>query len=187
MDNTQLQYIKIQSQYIDKLEQFEKCIIKAKAAHSLADTAEKKCGQAWAALESGNMDVMRNTIQQYISRYGQDWARFRGVQIQRIDGYAYARLSAADLVQQLHCIIALVYEDTGLKSVSKEAFRECAKRLLKQSKIFTDKDKIPIMAHLAADKGFTAVANFLAIGGSIAIDERLYIVCAKVEVKLYAV
>ena len=85
MDNTQLQYIKIQSQYIDKLEQFEKCIIKAaKAAHSLADTAEKKCGQAWAALESGNMDVMRNTIQQYISRYGQDWARFRGVQIQRI-------------------------------------------------------------------------------------------------------
>lgn len=86
MDNTQLQYIKIQSQYIDKLEQFEKCIIKAaKAAHSLADTAEKKCGQAWAALESGNMDVMRNTIQQYISRYGQDWARFRGVQIQRID------------------------------------------------------------------------------------------------------
>jgi len=43
------------------------------------------------------------------------------------------------------------------------------------------------MAHLAADKGFTAVANFLAIGGSIAIDERLYIVCAKVEVKLYTV
>ena len=43
MDNTQLQYIKIQSQYIDKLEKFEKCIIKAaKAAHSLADTAEKK-------------------------------------------------------------------------------------------------------------------------------------------------
>ena len=48
-------------------------------------------------------------------------------------------------------------------------------------------NKIPIMAHLAADKGFTAVASFLAIGGSIAIDERLYIVCAKVEVKLYAV
>ena len=48
-------------------------------------------------------------------------------------------------------------------------------------------NKIPIMAHLAADKGFTAVANFLAISGSIAIDERLYIVCAKVEVKLYAV
>ena len=48
-------------------------------------------------------------------------------------------------------------------------------------------NKIPIMPHLAADKGFTAVANFLAIGGSIAVDEHLYIVCAKVEVKLYAV
>lgn len=141
MDNIQLQYIKIQSQYIDKLEQFEKCVIKAvKAAHSLADTAEKKCSQAQAALESGNMDVMRNTIQQYISLYGQDWARFRGVQIQRISGYTYAQLSAADLVQQLHCIITLVYKDTGLKSVSKEAFQECAKRLLKKSKIFTDKE-----------------------------------------------
>lgn len=48
-------------------------------------------------------------------------------------------------------------------------------------------NKIPIMAHLAADKDFTAVANFLAIGGSIAIDECLYIVCAKVEVKLYTI
>ena len=82
---------------------------------------------------------MKKVVQDLTSG-GQDWARFRGVQIQRIDGYAYARLSAADLVQQLHCIIALVYEDTGLKSVSKEAFRECAKRLLKQSKIFTDKE-----------------------------------------------
>ena len=141
MDNTQLQYIKIQSQYADKVEQFEKCVVKAaKLTHAIADTAEKKCKQARMAIESGNIDVMRNTIQQYISRYGQDWARFRGVQIQRIDGYTYAQLSAADLVQQLHCIIALVYEDTGLKSVSKEAFRECAKRLLKQSKIFTDKE-----------------------------------------------
>ena len=125
MDNTQLQYIKIQSQHIDKLEKFEKCIIKAaKAAHSLADTAEKKCGQAWAALESGNMDVMRNTIQQYISQYGQDWARFRGVQIQRIDGYTYAQLSAADLVQQLHCIIALVYGAEICKQRSLSGMRQ---------------------------------------------------------------
>lgn len=140
MDNTQLQYIKIQSQYIDKLEQFEKCIIKAAKAGALhLLTRQRKSGQAGQRWNR-QPDVMRNTIQQYISRYGQDWARFRGVQIQRIDGYTYAQLSAADLVQQLHCIIALVYEDTGLKSVSKEAFRECAKRLLKQSKIFTDKE-----------------------------------------------
>ena len=29
MDNNQLQYIKIQSQYADKVEQFEKCVVKA--------------------------------------------------------------------------------------------------------------------------------------------------------------
>ena len=141
MDSIRLRYIKIQSQYADKLEQFEMCIVKAvKEAHSLAGTAEKKCEQARAALESANKEVMRNTIQQYISRYGQDWSHFQGVQIQRLDEYTYAHLSAADLIQQLHCIIILVYEDTGLKSAGKEAFQKCAKKLLKKSKVFTDKE-----------------------------------------------
>ena len=65
MDNNQLQYIKIQSQYADEVEQFEKCVVKAaKLTHAIADTAEKKCKQARMAMESGNIDVMRNTIQQ---------------------------------------------------------------------------------------------------------------------------
>jgi len=60
MDNNQLQYIKIQSQYADKVEQFEKCVVKAaKLTHAIADTAEKKCKQARMAMESGNIDVMR--------------------------------------------------------------------------------------------------------------------------------
>jgi len=48
-------------------------------------------------------------------------------------------------------------------------------------------NKIPIISHLAANQGFATIADFLAVCGSIAVDERLYIVCAKVEVKLYAV
>lgn len=59
--------------------------------------------------------------------------------------------------------------------------------ILPQSPNLSLFDKIPIMSHLATDKGFTAVANFLAVYGSIAVDECLYIVCVKVEVKLYAV
>lgn len=48
-------------------------------------------------------------------------------------------------------------------------------------------DKITIMPHLAADYGFATITDRLAVYGSIAIDKRLYIVCAKVEVKLYTV
>lgn len=141
MDNNQLQYIKIQSQYADKVEQFEKCVVKAaKLTHTIADTAEKKCEQARMAIASGNLDVMWNTIQQYIYQYRQDWSRFRDVRIQHIDRQTYSQLSAADLIQQLHCIIALIYKDTGLKSVNREAFRECFKSLLKQSKLLTDKE-----------------------------------------------
>ena len=141
MDNNQLQYIKIQSQYADKVEQFEKCVVKAaKLTHAIADTAEKKCKQARMAMESGNIDVMRNTIQQYICQYGQDWSRFRDVRIQLVDGNTYAQLSAVDLIQQLHCVITLVYKDTALKTVNKEACRESVKSLLKQSKMFTDQE-----------------------------------------------
>ena len=43
-------------------------------------------------------------------------------------------------IQQLHCVITLVYKDTALKTVNKEAFRECVKSMLKQSKMFTDKE-----------------------------------------------
>ena len=92
------------------------------------------------AMESGNIDVMRNTIQQYICQYGRDWSRFRDVRIQLVDGNTYAQLSAVDLIQQLHCVITLVYKDTALKTVNKEAFRECVKSLLKQSKMFTGKE-----------------------------------------------
>ena len=141
MDNNQLQYIKIQSQYADKVEQFEKCVVKAaKLTHAIADTAEKKCKQARMAMESGNIDVMRNAIQQYICQYGQDWSRFRDVRIQFVDGNTYAQLSAVDLIQQLHCVITLVYKDTALKTVNKESLRKCLKSLLKQSKMFTDKE-----------------------------------------------
>ena len=57
------------------------------------------------AMESGNIDVMRNTIQQYICQYGRDWSRFRDVRIQLVDGNTYAQLSAVDLIQQLHWLI----------------------------------------------------------------------------------
>ena len=48
-------------------------------------------------------------------------------------------------------------------------------------------NKIPIMPHLAADQGFATIADLLAVCCSIAVDEHLYIVCVKVEMKLYAV
>ena len=43
------------------------------------------------------------------------------------------------------------------------------------------------MQHLAAYKSFAAVTYLLAVCDSIAVDEHLYIVCVKVEVKLYTV
>ena len=65
---------------------------------------------------------------------------FPGCSDQLVDGNTYAQLSAVDLIQQLHCVITLVYKDTALETVNKEAFRECVKSLLKQSKMFTDKE-----------------------------------------------
>ena len=70
-------------------------------------------------------------------------------------------------------------------SIESSSYRFLSNDLL--CPIFNLPNKISIMPHLAADKSFTEVSNFLAVYGSIAIDERLYSVFAKVEVKLYAV
>ena len=141
MDNNQLQYIKIQSQYANQMEQFEKCVVKAaEIRHTIDDTAEKKCTQAQIAIGSGDINLMRNTIQQYIYQYGQDWSRLPGTPIRHVDERTYAQFSAVDLIQQLNCIITWVYKDTALKIVSKEASKECAKSLLKQLGLFTDNE-----------------------------------------------
>ena len=83
MDNNQLQYIKIQSQYADKVEQFEKCVVKAaKLTHAIADTAEKKCKQARMAMESG-------TGEDGILRAGSGWTEifiYPGYHFKMIDG-----------------------------------------------------------------------------------------------------
>ena len=52
---------------------------------------------------------------------------------------------------------------------------------------FNLSNKISVMQHLAAYKSFAAVTYLLAVCDSIAVDEHLYIVCVKVEVKLYTV
>lgn len=141
MDGKQLQYIKLQTQDADKIEEFESCIINAaKQAHTIADTAKKKCERARSAMESGNVDYMGDTIQWYICQYGRGWTRFRDVKLQFIDAQTYAQLSGADLIQQLHCIIILVYRDTSLNTANQAGFRECVKKLLKKSKVFTDKE-----------------------------------------------
>lgn len=147
MDNNQLPYNKIQSQYTSQVEQFGKCVVKVtEIKHTIDDTAEQKCKQARIAMESGDIGFMWDTIQQYIQQYGQDWSRFQGVQIQFVDEHTYAQLSVTDLIQQLNCIIAWVYKDTALKIVSKEASQECAKSLLKQLGLFTDNELDAIFA-----------------------------------------
>lgn len=147
MNDNQLPHILIQSQYTSQVEQFEKCVVKvAEIKRTIADTAKKKCEQAQIAIKSGNMDIMWNTIQQYIHQYGQDWSRFQGVQFHFVDSDTHAQLSAADLIQQLHCIITWVYKDTALKTVSKETSQESAKSLLKQLGLFTDNELDAIFA-----------------------------------------
>lgn len=58
MDSYQLQCIKFQEQYANKIEKFEECILKAaKLTHAIADTAEKRCEKAWTAIKSENLPI----------------------------------------------------------------------------------------------------------------------------------
>ena len=141
MDSYQLQCIKFQEQYANKIEKFEECILKAaKLTHAIADTAEKRCEKAWTAIKSENLDEMRDVIQWYIQQHGPEWLAFREVKLYAVDEYTYMQLPKEDLILQLHCIIILEYKDTVFKAKNKENLCRCAKNLLKKSKVFTDKE-----------------------------------------------
>lgn len=144
MDNRQ-QYIRMQSQYADKIEEFEKCVIKAvRETHILAEKSEKTCKKAHLAIVSQDTEVMRITIQEYICEYGKEWSRLPNVKLVAIDGATYRQLSTDDLTKELHCIITLVYVSNVLKTASWENFKSCVKRIIKEAGIFT-KEQLDII------------------------------------------
>lgn len=114
----------------------------AKETHAVVSKSEAKCRDAFDSIATHDKETMWKTLQKYIIQYADfinSMSIFTGIVVQRVDSGFYGRVSAAEIEKQLRTIIGFIYAKEAMESVSREAFKQCAKKLLKKSKLFDDK------------------------------------------------
>jgi len=121
--------------------EISKILIKAaKETHAVVMKAEEKSKRACESIATHNKETMWRTLQEYICSYANfinSVSSFTGVVFQRVDRDFYERVTAADVENQLQIMIGFVYAKEATDSAVKENYKQCVKKLLKQSKLFT--------------------------------------------------
>ena len=118
-----------------------KSIIKAvELTRDVAMKSKMKSKKAYDAIDSGDKQMMWNVLQEYLHNYPKLTATAYGVYICRVDANFYDSITEDDISEQLKIVIALIYLNEAQKSVAHEKIKSCLKKILKQSKVFSDKE-----------------------------------------------
>lgn len=119
----------------DNCVQFVHLVKKAAEAVNIVVTAKRKSLNAVSVMNSCDKLLMWNVLQAYIAEYAdfiQETSKFTGLCLIKVD---YAYVSIESIRRQLEIIIGVIYMKEALKSVSKKAFIECLKKLVKESRL----------------------------------------------------
>lgn len=114
-----------------------------KAVEKTRDVAAKSkmiCRKANDALALKDKQTMWNALQEYMHKYPQLFTIANGVQLKRVDVDFYKNVTEEDVSKQLKIVIGLIYLNEAKHCAGKEAVKACFKKLLKQSKIFSDRE-----------------------------------------------
>lgn len=107
--------------------------------------AQRKSQEAVDAISSGNKATMWNTLQKYLRSYSDfinRTARITGLRLYRVDKDFYDNVTSDDIKKQLHMVIGFVYAYEAVTSAAKATFKNCLKKLLKNSGLFTDAELV---------------------------------------------
>ncbi|MDE7164342.1 MAG: hypothetical protein K2O04_02835 [Clostridiales bacterium] len=139
-----MEYLKSDKQSNDKrMEIIIDSIKKAAEAVHIAGAACKKSDTAYKALTLSNKKEMWDILQLYLREY-KDFINkmtvFTGYYIYNVDRNFYEQCSIDDIRKQIENVIGFIYAKEALTSVAKENFKQCLKKILKATKLFTDKE-----------------------------------------------
>ena len=134
----------LSAQSNERAQKIAEIIIKAaKETHAVVSRSEALSQQARNSIATHDKAAMWLTLQQYIARYAdfiKSISAFTGVVLYRVDRAFYETVTATDIETQLQIMIGFIYAKEACNSAAKEAFRQCLKKLLKRSGLFTDKE-----------------------------------------------
>ena len=121
-----------------------KILIKAaKETHAVISRSEARCTAARSSMATHDKETMWRALQEYIGYYAgfiNSMTALTGIGLQRVNREFYGRVTAVDIEHQLQIMIGFVYAKEALDSVFKETYKQCVKKLLKQSKLFDDNE-----------------------------------------------
>ncbi len=118
-----------------------KNIVKAvEKTREVAAKSKMICRKANDALALKDKQTMWNVLQEYIHKYPQLFTIANGVQLKRVDVEFYKNVTEEDVSKQLKIVIGLIYLNEAKHCAGKEAVKACFKKLLKQSKMFSDRE-----------------------------------------------
>ena len=133
------QTIKLEDQEVS-IKIFE-CVKKAAEATHTVLQAKQKASKAASAIQATDKETKWTVLQEYLRKYAHfinKTTGFTGLRVYPVNMEFYDNMGLDALDRQLQTVIGIVYLHEALHSVATETFKQCLKKLLKQSNLLTD-------------------------------------------------
>ncbi len=124
--------------------EISKLLIKAaQETRTMISRSAKKSERACEAMKMADKEVMWGVLQEYIAQYSTFVSQmkcFTGIGIVLVDRETYEQITVDDIRDQLQISIGVVYAHEAFLSIRKETYKQCLKKLLKNSGLFSDSE-----------------------------------------------
>jgi hypothetical protein len=128
-----------------KSDKFFECVKIAAKAINFINDIEMKCNEIENAMASNDKKYMWNVLQENLKKYRafiNSSTIFTNLEVRNVPTEFYNICTVEEIKKQLEQIICFIYDKECLDGAVKETFLSCLKKLLKKTKLFTDKELI---------------------------------------------
>lgn len=148
MQNSLLYNSSEQDQAIsEKSEAFICCAQEAARRIRFVQHADQKCKEIRNVLQCDNKEQLWVVLQNALARYivfVNSISGLTGIYIRHVDAEYYNRVSIEDIKHQLRLMIGFIYVHEAIQSKMKAMFKDCLKKCLKESGLYS-KDELRLI------------------------------------------
>lgn len=103
--------------------------------------AAQKASKAVSAIQTQDKSRKWTVLQEYLKEYGafiNQTSLLTGVYVYQVNAEFYAEVHLQELDRQLQTMVGIVYLKEAVRAAINATYKECLKKLLKQSGLFTE-------------------------------------------------
>lgn len=126
-----------------KIEIFAETLEKAADLVHMANRARAKSEKAIYAMRLTDKYAMWKILQEYYAEYRNfinSLSGFTGYTIYDVENNFVEKITDEDIRRQLKLLIGFIYAKEAVNTAAKQTYKECVKKILKKTKMFTDKE-----------------------------------------------